>query len=234
MKKELLIFGAYGALGQGVVQTLIKRKYDKIFLFGSKDSKMQMFDAVNVENIDSSNLSIESNVIDALGKVKPDKDKLLFLFSAIGGFTGGKYIWETEESEWDKMMEMNLKSSFFLAKYFARIVKESAGGSICFTSAYTGIHHESKKGAYGISKSALNHLVKTLSVEGKEINLSANVIAPYIIDTPANREWMANGDYSKWIKPEEIGEIVGSIFDNYNTFNGNIIELKDRLTGTNQ
>lgn len=228
--KELLIFGAYGALGLGVTKILIKKDYDKVYLFGANASKKDLFKGRNIENIDTDDLSIENNVAKAMQSIKPGKEKQVFLFSAIGGFTGGKNIWETEESEWNKMMDMNLKSSFLLAKHFARLVKNSAGGSICFTAAYTGTHAEAKKGAYGVSKSALIHLVKTLALEGNMINLSANVIAPYIIDTPANREWMTSGDYSKWIKPEEIGETAWSMFDNYNFISGNVIEVKERIS----
>ena len=36
MTKELLIFGANGALGSGVTETLLKKDYDQIYLFGSK------------------------------------------------------------------------------------------------------------------------------------------------------------------------------------------------------
>ena len=68
------------------------------------------------------------------------------------------------------------------------------------------------KGAYGASKSALVHLIRTFSLEGKKINLSANAISPYIIDTPANRGWMKDADYNKWIKPEEVGEVAYSLF----------------------
>ena len=98
-----------------------------------------------------------------------------------------------------------------------------------FTSAYTGNNPEELKFAYGSSKSALNYLVKTLSLEGGDINLSINAIAPFIIDTPANRNWMKNADYSSWIKSEEIGELVYSLFCNYNFVSGNIIELKRRF-----
>ncbi len=71
-------------------------------------------------------------------------------------------------------------------------------------------------------------MIKTLAEEGKEINLSANAIAPFIIDTPANREWMKDADYESWIKPAEIGELVDSIFQNYRLVSGNIYQLKYR------
>ena len=109
------------------------------------------------------------------------------------------------------------------------LVKNSNSGSICFTAAYTGLFPENSKAAYGASKGALIHLVKSLAEEGKDINLSVNAIAPYIIDTPANREWMKNDDFENWMKPEEIGELIQSVFNNYNFVSGNIIKLRDRF-----
>jgi len=229
MNKELLIFGAYGALGIGISNALSSKPFNKIHLFGSHIDDKNQITGNNIVNIKSHDLSIEQNVISAFGNIKPDKGKAFFLISTVGGYTGGKNIWETTESDWDNMININLRANFLLAKHFSLLVKESGGGSICFTSAYTSKHEEKGKGAYGVSKSALNHLVKTLSIEGREIKLSANAIAPYIIDTPANREWMTKGDYSNWIKPEEIGEFVWNIFSNYNFISGNIFELKERF-----
>jgi NAD(P)-dependent dehydrogenase (short-subunit alcohol dehydrogenase family) len=97
------------------------------------------------------------------------------------------------------------------------------------TSAYTGLLAESGKAVYGISKAAVIHLIKSLAEEGTDINLSANAIAPFIIDTPANREWMKDADYDAWIKPAEIGELVDSIFQSYNLLSGNIYQLKYRF-----
>ncbi|GBD87867.1 3-oxoacyl-[acyl-carrier-protein] reductase FabG [bacterium BMS3Abin03] len=227
MKKELLIFGANGALGRGVTKSLISKDYDKIYLFASKfDSESAI---PTIEQIKVHDLSVEENVSTALGKIEPAKDKVLYLFSTVGGFSGGKNIWETDSSDWDKMMDKNLKSGFFIAKYFSLLVSNSHSGSICFTSAFTGLNPEAGKGAYGVSKAALIHLIKTLSEEGKEIHLSANAIAPFIIDTLANREWMKDADYDSWMKPEEIGELIHSIFNNYNFVSGNVFELKNRF-----
>jgi len=227
MKKELLIFGSNGALGKGVTRILKTKDYDKISLFDFH-LKDESTDPSTVQ-IKIEDLSNEKNVKQAFSHVKSSKDTAFFLFSTVGGFAGGKKLWETDLDEFKKMINMNLTTSFLLAKYFALLVKDSHSGSICFTAAYTGLFSESEKAAYGASKGAMIHLVNSLAEEGNEIRLSANAIAPYIIDTPANREWMKDADFENWMKPEEIGELVHSLFNNYNFITGNIIRLKNRF-----
>ena len=226
MKKELLLFGSSGALGNGVTEVFLKKKYDKIYLF---DFKHRERSGRNIKLITIKDLSEEENVKNAFTEVTPSKSTIYYLFSTVGGFTGGKNIWETEIGYFDRMINMNLKTSFLIAKYFSLLVKESHSGSICLTSAYTGLEADPGKAVYGIAKAAVIHLIKTLAEEGKKINLTANAIAPFIIDTPANRDWMKEGNYDNWIKPEEIGEFVESVFQNYNIVSGNIYQLKYRF-----
>ncbi len=231
MKKELLIFGASGALGRGVTESMLKKNYDRIYLFDFNIEK-ENFKSEQVIKINSKDLSIEKNVEEIFAELNPSKETLFFLYSTVGGFAGGRTIKETGEDEWNKMMDMNLKSNFFIAKHFSKLVEKSAGGSICFTAAETGINPEAGKGSYGTSKSALIHLVKTLALEGNEIKLSANAIAPFIIDTPANRQWMKNDNYDKWVKAEEIGDLAHEIFRHFFFISGNIIRLTSRFIVT--
>ncbi len=228
MNKNLLIFGALGALGKGITEALIKKDYNKIYLFDSKFED-KIVEKDNIAKIKINDLAEEENVIQAFKPVAASKDELFFLYTTIGGFAGGKSLWDMDVEEWDKMINMNLKTGFLIAKHFAGIVKNSAGGSICFTAAFSGINPEVNKSAYGVSKSGLIHLTKSLSLEGEKINLSVNAIAPYIIDTPANREWMKDSDFSKWVKPAEIGELAHSLFYNFYFITGNIILLTKRF-----
>jgi len=228
VKKELLIFGADGALGRGVTKVLSSKNYDKIHLFdfGFKDkTKNEKTKRTIIKD-----LSLEENVKEAFTNVKSNKDTAFFLFTTVGGFAGGNTIWEMDTEDWDKMMKMNLTTSFIIAKYFAQLVNNSHSGSICFTAAYVGLFPDINKAAYGVSKGALVHFVKTLAEEGKAINLSANAIAPYIIDTPANRSWMKDANYDSWMKPDEIAELIHSLFNNYYFVSGNIITLKHRFS----
>jgi NAD(P)-dependent dehydrogenase (short-subunit alcohol dehydrogenase family) len=227
MDRKLIIFGASGALGKGVVSTLIKKQFEEILLFDFKfDEK---FTDKRIKTFQTKDLSIENNVLAAMFEIKTSEKTQIHLFSTIGGYYGGTNVWETEEEDFNRMINMNLKANFLIAKHFSALVKKSYSGSMCFTSAFTSLQPEKLKFAYGTSKAALNYLVKTLADEGKSINLAVNAIAPFIIDTPSNREWQKNADYSSWMKPEEIGELVYSLIENHNFISGNIIELKHRF-----
>jgi NAD(P)-dependent dehydrogenase (short-subunit alcohol dehydrogenase family) len=227
MDNKLIIFGSNGQLGKGVVKTLLSKEYDEVYLFDFKFD--ESFSDPKVKQFVVKDLSVENNVLASMFEVKTNEKSKLFLYSTIGGFYGGMSVWETDELDFDRMLNMNLKTNFLIAKHFASLVKKSLGGSICFTSAFTGNHPEELKFSYGAAKSALNYLVKTLAAEGNSINLSVNAIAPFIIDTAANRDWMKNANYASWIKPAEIGELVHALFTNYNFISGNVIELKERF-----
>lgn len=227
MKKILLIFGANGELGAGVTNVLIEKDFDKIYLFDFNFDRS--YNENKIHQIKIYDLSIDSNTQQAFSKINSETDSEYFLFSTIGGFWGGKKIWETSTEELMKMISMNLLTNFNIARYFSELTKNSKGGAIIFTSAYTANHPEENKFAYGMSKSSLSYLVKSLAIEGEKIKLSSMAIAPFILDTKANRNWMSDADFDKWIKPEEVGEIVYDLFRNYKISSGNIIELKIRL-----
>ncbi|GMU97085.1 SDR family oxidoreductase [Ignavibacterium album] len=227
MKKYLLIFGANGELGKGVTSVLTTKDFEKIYPFDFKFDND--FNGDNVHKVIISDLTVESNVQNAFNEIPVETDAQYFLFSTVGGFWGGKKIWETSIEDLMNMIKMNLITNFNLAKYLSTLVQNSTGGAIIFTSAYTANHPEENKFAYGMSKAALSYLVKTLAIEGESIKLSSMAIAPYILDTKANRKWMNNSNFEKWIKPEEVGELIYDLFKNFRINSGNILELKLRL-----
>lgn len=222
MKKIFLLFGSTGDLGKAAVEFFLNQNYDFYYFFTRKEFEIKTGSS-NFKIVAVDDLTNEKSVEKGFAEVTKNENAEYFLFSAVGGYFGGKNISETECSDWMRMQNMNLNSAFLISKYFARLVKGTKGGSICFTSAYSSLNPEIGKAAYIVSKNSMNYLVKSLALEGKEINLSANAVAPFIIDTPANREWV--DDPQKMITPQEICKVVQSTFDNYNKVSGNIILL---------
>jgi len=223
--KNLIIVGSNGALGKGVSKVLLKKEFKKIYLIDRKfDEKIN---SSKIIQITVNDLSKEDEVAEAFEKIKIVKQNEYFMFSTVGGFAGGSSLDETEIEMFDKMISLNTKISFLLAKHFVKKVKNCLGGSICFTSAFTSFNPESNKGLYGLSKSALNYLVETLALENKENKISVNAIAPFVLDTKENREWIEKK--SDMVSPENIGIFVSSLFENYKIVSGNIIKLPATL-----
>ena len=63
-------------------------------------------------------------------------------------------------------------------------------------------------GAYTASKAALVALVRTIALENKQAGISANVILPGTMDTPANRAAMPAADFSQWVDPRQIASML--------------------------
>jgi len=227
MKKELLIFGSSGSVGKEAVKIFSKKNYDTIYLFQRNENDIIADKKIKLNII--KDLTIEENVENAFSVIEPSKDKILFLFSTIGTFMGGKSFWNTDFIDLKKILDINLNSNFLILKYFAKKVEKSAGGSACFISGYSGVEPMENSSIYGISKAALNYLIKTSALEGRKINLSVNAVAPYTIDTKENRKWINKNRLDTLIKPEEIINFAENCFENFQSISGNIITLKERM-----
>ena len=63
-------------------------------------------------------------------------------------------------------------------------------------------------GAYAASKSGVLRLTEALAEETKDRGLTVNAVLPSIIDTPANRKDMPQADFSRWVAPEAVADVV--------------------------
>jgi NAD(P)-dependent dehydrogenase (short-subunit alcohol dehydrogenase family) len=225
-EKIFLLFGSTGDLGKVAVEYFLNQDYDYFYFFARRrfniESAKNNFITVTVNDFTK-----EENVIEAFSKVKKNSNANYYLFSTVGGFTGGKTISDTSYADFLNMLNINLCASFLIAKHFVKLVEGTKGGSICFTSAFSSLKPEANKSAYNISKDGLNMLVKTLALEGSPVGLSVNAVAPFIIDTESNREW--EKDITQLVSPKEICSVVQSLFVNYKVSTGNIIALPGSL-----
>jgi NAD(P)-dependent dehydrogenase (short-subunit alcohol dehydrogenase family) len=126
----------------------------------------------------------------------------------VGGYLGGKSVAEVDETEWDKMMNMNLKSAFLISKHVIPLMVAAKHGKIVHISSRTGLKSDGYDSAYSASKSGLIRLVESISEEVKEDGINANCILPSTIDTEANRNAMPNSDFSKWVKAGDLANLV--------------------------
>lgn len=88
-------------------------------------------------------------------------------------------FFDYDPDDFDQVMKVNLRGSFFLAQSAARQMKQQqSGGRILFMSSVTGHQAHKNLAAYGMSKAALEMLAKTLVIELSEYKITVNALAP--------------------------------------------------------
>jgi NAD(P)-dependent dehydrogenase (short-subunit alcohol dehydrogenase family) len=102
--------------------------------------------------------------------------------SALGGPV------ETDEADWDRVFQVNLKSIFLTCKYVLPIMVAQGGGSIVNISSVASIRWGGVAYlAYSASKAALNQLTKCVGLEYARKGIRCNCILPGLMDTPMPR-----------------------------------------------
>ena len=130
-----------------------------------------------------------------------------FLINIVGGFAMAK-ITDTDETMWNKMINMNLSSVFISSKAVLPRMMKQKYGRIINIGARPAIKGASKMSAYGASKAGVLNLTQSMADELSDYNINVNAIIPGTIDTPTNRQDMPKADHAKWVKPEEIAEVM--------------------------
>ena len=109
----------------------------------------------------------------------------------------------SEESHWDKILDVNLKGYFRMIKACVESMRQRDGGKIINIASVAGIRYQQGMGIYGISKAGVLILTRTLAVELAADNIQVNAIAPGFIQTQFSRVL--------WETPEIHQKIIGQI-----------------------
>jgi NAD(P)-dependent dehydrogenase (short-subunit alcohol dehydrogenase family) len=139
--------------------------------------------------------------------------KLDVLVHVLGGFAGGKAVADTDDATWEQMQALNLTSAFYVLRAAIPPLRKSGNGRIIVIGSLTAVEPHAGLGAYVTFKTALTTLIRTVALENHDAGLTANVVLPGTMDTPANRKSMPNADPSKWVQPNDVADLVAWLAD---------------------
>jgi len=104
------------------------------------------------------------------------------------GVTLGKPALEMTGEEWDSVLDVNLKGTFFMSQQMGRhLVATRRGGSIISVASTHGVIGFPTRSAYGISKGAIVQMTRMLAIEWAEQGIRVNAIAPGTVETPTRK-----------------------------------------------
>lgn len=129
------------------------------------------------------------------------------LLNLAGGFHMGPSH-DISDAGWDAMFRINVQTLRSMVAAVVPGMVERGRGAIVNVGALGALQGQAQMGAYGASKSVVMRLTESLSAELRDQGINVNAVLPSIIDTPANRQAMPDADYSKWVSPADLANVI--------------------------
>lgn len=134
--------------------------------------------------------------------------RLDILVNLVGGWMAGQPVSALDLGTWQRMLDLNLRTAFLLAKHAARPMTQQGWGRILHLSSRSARSGRRNAAAYAVAKNAVITLTEVQAEELRDANITVNTILPSIVDTPANRTSMPKADFSRWPKAEEVARVL--------------------------
>lgn len=204
----IIITGAAGNLGTATTKTFLDEGYNVIATVSNDNAKNNIpphprLDvwAVNLTN-EAETTTFVKLVIEKYHKI----DAALLL---VGVFAMGSMD-DTSGDDLKKMYALNFETAYYAARPLFKHMKEFGTGRIVFVGSRPALNPADGKSmvAYALSKSLLFNLANYMNEETKGTNVVTTVVVPSIIDTPVNRKVIPGADQSRWVKPQQIADIM--------------------------
>lgn len=229
--KTALITGASRGIGKGIAEVFAKNGCNIAFTFASSVEKARAFEAelaaqygVKVKGYQSNagdfaqSESLATEVIAEFGKID------ILINNA--GITRDTLMLRMTESQWDEVMETNLKSAFNLTKAFLKHFLGNRAGSIINMSSVVGVTGNAGQANYAASKAGLIGFTKSIAKELGSRNIRCNAIAPGFIETEmtetldenVKKGWMETIPLKRGGTPEDVANACVFLASDMSTY----------------
>ncbi len=202
--RVVLITGAKGGLGSFVTERFLAAGATVVGASRSikqTDFNGPKFTAMAVDfSVAPAVQILVDQIISRFGKIDA-------LAHVMGGFAAG-VVAETDDKTWSQMLDLNLMAAFHALRAVVPPMRKAKYGRIVAVGSLAAIAPHAGTAAYVASKTAMASLVQAVALENADVNITANVVLPGTMDTPANRAAMPNADFSKWVPPDDVASVI--------------------------
>jgi len=201
--KVLIVTGAFGALGRVVAETAQARGARVAGVDHALSQSPAKPESIAIGGVDLSDPAQAKTAIDAAAKHFGRLDALI---NIAGGFAF-ETVGDGDIATWQRMHALNVLTALNTSRAALPHLLSSKAGRIINIGAIGALQAGSGMGPYAASKAGVHRLTEALANEWKG-KITVNAVLPSIIDTKANRADMPKADFSKWVTPQELAEVI--------------------------
>lgn len=136
-------------------------------------------------------VSVASDVQHAVATAVTTYGKLDLVWSN-AGMGVFKTVPETDEEEWDRIVDVNLKGGFLVCKYAIPELAKAGGGTVVLTGSINSFDAAPQWAAYCATKGGVLMLAKAMAIDHAPQNIRVNCVCPGSVDTKLQEDWLRN------------------------------------------
>jgi 3-oxoacyl-[acyl-carrier protein] reductase len=201
--KVVIVTGASGALGSVVAEAALARGARVAGLDHAASQVPATANRIELGGVDLSKATEAQKAIDA---VAAHFGRLDAVINIAGGFAF-EAVAEGDPRTWQHMYALNVLTALNVSRAAIPHLAASASARIVNIGAIGALQAGAGMGAYAASKAGVHRLTEALAAEWKG-KITVNAVLPSIIDTSANRASMPKADFTKWVTPQELAEVI--------------------------
>lgn len=233
MTRNIVMTGGTGGLGTALTKRLINqdvrlavtyifpeeaKAYEEAFGLDDDRLILRRVDAANAPAV----TSFFEDVATQWGPIHG-------LAALVGGWTGGRDVTATDDVRLDRMLDLNLKSAFYAARAALPHLTKAEFGRIVLVGSRAAIENPPGQAAFNVAKAGVMSLARSIASETESTNVTATVLQPSVIDTPATRAALPYADYVDWPTPDEIAGVAEFLLsEEAGVMNGAIVPVYGR------
>lgn len=224
--KRIIVTGGFGTLGAAVVRAALDAgaKVAAVDRADAPHANVDLGTAQRFGSVDLADADQAKATIDNASRALAGLDALVNI--------AGAFRWETladgKLDTWDLLYRINLRTA--VAASQAALPHLGGGGRIVNIGAASALKAGAGVAAYTASKSGVMRFTESLAEELKERGITVNAVLPSIIDTPPNRADMPKADFDRWVKPQQLADVIlFLISDQASAITGALIPVVGRV-----
>jgi NAD(P)-dependent dehydrogenase (short-subunit alcohol dehydrogenase family) len=201
--KVVVVTGALGALGKVVAEQALARGARVAGIDHAPSQAQATSNRIEIGSVDLSDAAQAKKAIDAAAA---HFGKLDALINIAGGFAF-ETVAEGDTKTWQRMFALNVLTALNASRSAIPHLMTSGAGRIINVGAMGALQASAGMGPYAASKAGVHRLTEALAAELK-CKVTVNAVLPSTIDTAANRAGMPKADFSKWVTPKELADVI--------------------------